>query len=204
MSVGKIFFKGVVAENPVLRLLLGLCPTLATSTSVINALGMGVSVIFVLFCSNLLVSLTRSFTPQKIRIPIFIGIIATFVTIVDLVLAGFMPELHKSLGMFIKLIVVNCIILARAEAFASKNNPFNAIIDALGMGIGFTIAMVILATFREVLGNGTWLGIPLLGSSFEPALLMILAPGAFFTLGSIIGFLNWMNHRKLMTQSVAR
>lgn len=204
MSVGKLFSKGIVAENPVLRLLLGLCPTLATSTSVINAIGMGVSVIFVLFCSNLLVSLTRSFTPPKIRIPIFIGIIATFVTIVDLVLAGFMPELHKSLGMFIKLIVVNCIILARAEAFASKNNPFYSIVDALGMGIGFTLAMIILATFREILGNGTWLGLPVFGTSFEPALLMILAPGAFFTLGAIIGFLNWMNHRKLMTQSVAR
>lgn len=196
MSVSKIFFNGIMADNPVFRLLLGLCPVLATSSSVMNALGMGVSVIFVLFCSNLLVSLTRNWIPPKIRIPIFIAIIATFVTIVDLVMAGFLPELHKSLGMFIKLIVVNCIILGRAEAFASKKDPFYAIIDAFGMGIGFTIAMVVIATFREVLGNGTWLGFPLFGTDFEPVLLMILSPGAFLTMGLIIGFLNWYDHWK--------
>lgn len=196
MSVSKIFFNGIMADNPVFRLLLGLCPVLATSSSVMNALGMGVSVIFVLFCSNLLVSLIRNWIPPKIRIPIFIAIIATFVTIVDLVMAGFLPELHKSLGMFIKLIVVNCIILGRAEAFASKKDPFYAIIDAFGMGIGFTIAMVVIATFREVLGNGTWLGFPLFGTDFEPVLLMILSPGAFLTMGLIIGFLNWYDHWK--------
>jgi electron transport complex protein RnfE len=204
MSVKKEFMKGIVSENPTFRVLLGLCPVLATSTSVMNAIGMGVSVIFVLVCSNALVSLTRRWTPPKIRIPIFIGIIATFVTIVDLVLAGFFPDLHKSLGIFIKLIVVNCIILGRAEAFASKNDLFYSIIDALGMGIGFTLAMIIIATFREVLGSGTWLGLPIFGTSFEPVLLMILAPGAFLTIGSIIGFLNWMNHRKLAAQALSK
>ncbi|HDQ46110.1 MAG TPA: electron transport complex subunit E [bacterium] len=202
MSVGKLFGKGIVSDNPVFRLLLGLCPVLATSTSVFNAIGMGVSVIFVLLCSNILVSSIRHFIPQKIRIPIYICIIATFVTIVDMVLAGFMPELHKSLGMFIKLIVVNCIILGRAEAFASRNNPFHAIIDALGMGIGFTLAMIAVATFREILGNGTWFGMPVLGTSFEPVLLMILSPGAFFTIGLITGFLNWLDHRKRIPHAV--
>lgn len=196
MTIGKEFTKGLMSENPVFRLLLGLCPVLATSTSVRNAIGMGLSVIFVLIASNTLVSLIRNWIPAKIRIPVFISIIATFVTVVDLILAGFFPELHKSLGIFIKLIVVNCIILGRAEAFASKHNTFYAIIDGLGMGVGFTMAMIVLATIREVLGNGTWLNIPVFGTGFEPVLVFILAPGAFLTLGMIIGFLNWLDHRR--------
>ncbi|NQT25032.1 electron transport complex subunit E [candidate division KSB1 bacterium] len=196
MSVGKEFIKGMVRENPVFRLLLGLCPVLATSSSVMNAIGMGVSVIFVLVASNTLVSLLRNFIPPKIRIPIYISIIATFVTVVDLIMAGFFPDLHKSLGMFIKLIVVNCIILGRAEAFASKNNTFYAIIDGLGMGIGFTFSMIIIATIRELLGNGTWLNMPVFGTQFEPVLIFVLAPGAFITLGFIIGGMNWLDHRR--------
>lgn len=196
MNVIQEFTKGIYRENPVFRLMLGLCPVLAVSSTVENAVGMGAAVIFVLMCSNLLVSLVRSFVPAKIRIPVFIIIIATFVTIVDLVMHGFFPALHKSLGLFIPLIVVNCIILGRAEAFASRNNPFYSVIDALGMGIGFTLALMIIATFREVLGNGTWFGLPVFGSAYKPVLLMVLSPGAFLTIGMIIGFLNWLDHRK--------
>ena len=155
MSIVKELFKGFYRENPVFRLMLGLCPVLAVSTSVNNALGMGAAASFVLIASNFVVSLIRKGVPQKIRIPIYIIVIATFVTIVDLVMAGFAPDLHKSLGLFIPLIVVNCIILGRAEAFASKNGPLYSIIDGLGMGLGFTLALVVISTFREILGNGT-------------------------------------------------
>jgi electron transport complex protein RnfE len=203
MTLGKEFTKGLLPENPVFRLLLGLCPTLATSSSVANAIGMGISVIFVLVASNALVSLIRNVTPPKIRIPIFISIIATFVTIVDLLMAGFLPDLHKSLGMFLKLIVVNCIILGRAEAFASKNNTFYAIIDGFGMGIGFTLSITIIASIREILGNGTWLNIPVFGTQFEPVLIFILSPGAFFTMGCIIGFMNWFDHRRAVRATMS-
>ena len=196
MSMTKEFIKGIYKENPVFRLMLGLCPVLAVSSTVQNAAGMGGAVIFVLLCSNLIISLIRSWVPIKIRIPIFIMVIATFVTIVDLVMHGFFPALHKSLGLFIPLIVVNCIILGRAEAFASKNAVLLSVIDGIGMGLGFTLALMLIATFREVLGNGTWFGLPVFGSGFEPVLLMILSPGAFLTIGLIIGFLNWIDHRQ--------
>ena len=196
MSTAKEFVKGIYKENPVLRLMLGLCPVLATSTSVNNAIGMSAATTFVLLCSNTVVSLIRNWVPAKIRIPIFITIIATFVTITEMVMAGFFPDLSKSLGSFISLIVVNCIILGRSEAFASKNNTFISIVDGLGMGLGFTIAMVIIATFREVLGAGTWMGFPLFGQTFEPALVMILSPGAFLTIGFLVGFLNWLDQWK--------
>jgi len=196
MNLGQEFIKGIYKENPVFRLMLGLCPVLAVSSTVENALYMGAAVIFVLFCSNLLVSLIRSLIPAKIRIPVFIIIIATFVTIIDLLMHGFAPDQHKSLGLFIPLIVVNCIILGRAEAFASRNNPLYSIVDALGMGIGFTLSLTIIATFREILGKGTWKGLSVFGSGFKPAALMILAPGAFITIGLIIGFLNWLDHKK--------
>ena len=172
---------------------------LAVSNSVQNAIGMGVAATFVLIMSNVIVSLIRKGVPKKIRIPIYIVVIATFVTIVDLLMAGFFPDLHKSLGIFIPLIVVNCIILGRAEAFASKNNVFYSLIDGLGMGIGFTLALIIISTFREILGNGTWLGMPVFGTSFKPALLMILNPGAFFTIGFIIAFLNWFDKKTKTT-----
>jgi electron transport complex protein RnfE len=189
--------RGILTENPVFRLMLGLCPVLATSTSVQNAIGMGGAVIFVLLGSNMIVSLIRNWVPAKIRIPIYISIIATFVTIVDLVMAGYFPDLHKSLGLFIPLIVVNCIILGRAEAFAGKNTLLDSIFDALGMGVGFTLALILIATCRELLGNGTWMGFPVFGSRFEPVLLMILSPGAFITIGLFIGFFNWFEqHRK--------
>lgn len=197
MKMWKEFIKGLYKENPVFRLMLGLCPVLAVSTSVNNAIGMGAAATFVLVCSNTVISLIKKGVPEKIRIPIFIMIIATFVTIVQLTMAAFFPDLNKALGLFIPLIVVNCIILGRAEAFASKNNLFFSIIDGLGMGIGFTLALSIIATFREILGNGTWLGIPILPDSFQPALMMILAPGAFITIGYLIAFLNWIENKRI-------
>lgn len=202
MSKFKEFKKGILSENPVFVLMLGLCPVLATSTSIQNAIGMGGAVIFVLLGSNIMVSLIRNWIPAKIRIPIYISIIATFVTVVDLVMAGYFPDIHKSLGLYIPLIVVNCIILGRAEAFAGKNSISDSVFDALGMGIGFTAALILIATFREILGNGTWMGFPVFGSGFQPVLIMILSPGAFLTIGLIIGFLNWREARKKHHHSV--
>jgi len=196
MSIVKEFTKGIFKQNPVFALMLGLCPVLAVSSSVSNAIGMGASATFVLVSSNIVVSMIRKYVPAKIRIPIYIMIIATFVTIVEMVMAAYFPALNKSLGLFISLIVVNCIILGRAEAFASKQTVFTSIIDGLGMGAGFTLALIIIATFREILGSGTWLGMPVFGSSYNPVLLMILSPGAFLTIGFIIAFLNWLNNRK--------
>ncbi len=196
MSVWKEFSKGIAKSNPVFRLMLGLCPVLAVSNSVENAIGMGSAATFVLLGSNSVISIIRKLVPEKIRIPIFITIIATFVTIVELTMAAFAPALHKSLGIFIPLIVVNCIILGRAEAFASKNSLFLSILDGLGMGIGFTLALITIATFREILGNGSWLGITVFCQNFQPALLMILAPGAFLTIGFLMGFFNWIENRK--------
>ena len=190
------FTKGLYKENPVFRLALGLCPTLAVSTSIENGLGMGVAALFVLLGSNIIVSLIRKAVPPKIRIPVYIVIIATFVTIAEMIMQAFSPQLHKSLGIFVPLIVVNCIILGRAEAFAGKNTVGRSILDALGMGIGFTLALVLLGFFRELLGSGKLLGIPVLGTSYQPVLLMILPPGAFLTLGLFLGFFNWMENKK--------
>ena len=193
MSAAKEFFKGFYKENPVFRLALGLCPTLAVSNSVQNAVGMGAAATFVLLCSNVIISLIRKGVPKKIRIPIYIVVIATFVTIVDLVMAGFAPDLHKSLGIFVPLIVVNCVILGRAEAFAGKNSVFYSFLDGLGMGIGFTLALTIIGVARELLGDGKLWGIPVFGPGFEPVLLFILPPGAFLTLGLFLGFFNWID-----------
>ncbi len=162
MSLLKDLTKGIYRENPVFRLVLGMCPFLAVTTSVENALGMGAAATFVLICSNFLVSLFRNIIPSKVRIPCYIVIIATFVTLVDMVMNAYLPDLHRSLGIFIPLIVVNCIILGRAEGFANRHPVLNSVADAIGMGIGFTLAMVILASFRELLGNGTLLNINVL------------------------------------------
>lgn len=184
------FTKGLLKENPVLVLLLGMCPSLATTTSVTNAIGMGLSATAVLICSNIVISLLRKLIPSKVRIAAYIVIIATFVTIVEMLLKAFLPELAESLGVFIPLIVVNCIILARAEAFASKNNVFQSFLDGAGMGLGFTIALAIIATFREILGAGTWMNFQVMPSSYEPALLFILPAGGFLSLGIILGVIN--------------
>lgn len=196
MSALNELTKGFYKQNPVFKQALGLCPTLAVSNSVESALGMGMAATFVLLCSNMIISLIRNIVPPKIRIPIYIVVIATFVTIVDLSMAGFLPSLHKSLGIFVPLIVVNCIILGRAEAYAGKNNLGLSFLDGLGMGLGFTFALVLLGAIREFMGNGSLLGIPVMSANFEPVLIMILPPGAFLTIGFVLGFFNWLENKK--------
>ncbi len=186
----KEFTKGFIKENPVFVMALGLCPTLAVSSSVMNAIGMGLAATFVLVCSNIIISLIKNFIPNKIRIPAYIVVIASFVTIVDMVMEAYVPDLHKSLGLFIPLIVVNCIILGRAEAFAGKNNVINSILDGFGMGLGFTLALVVIAVIREILGAGQLLGYNVLPQSYQPMLIAILAPGAFIVMGLLMGLLN--------------
>lgn len=188
--------KGIIKENPVFVIVLGMCPTLATSTSVNNALGMGLAATFVLVCSNIFISLIKNITPDKIRIPVYVVVIASFVTIVDMSMAAYVPALHKSLGLFIPLIVVNCIILGRAEAFANKNNVLNSIADGIGMGLGFTLALSVVATIREILGNGTWLNIAVMPKSYDPMLITLLAPGAFITLGFLMALMNMIKENK--------
>ena len=193
---GRIIKNGIIDENPTFRLVLGMCPTLAVTTSVSNALGMGGAATFVLMGSNVVIAALRNFIPQKVRIPAFVVIIAAFVTVVQLLMQAFLPALNQSLGIFIPLIVVNCIILGRAEAFASKNQVLPSLLDGLGMGLGFTIAMVIISTVREILGNGTFLGMSVFGEDFPGALIMIMAPGGFITLGLILGLINKLTRRK--------
>lgn len=190
----KTLKNGIINENPTFVQLLGMCPTLAVTTAVSNGIGMGLSVTFVLTLSNILISLLRKFIPQKIRIAAYVVIIATFVTVVDLVLKAYIPALSQSLGLFIPLIVVNCIILARAEAFASKNGVLKSAFDGIGMGLGFTIALTIISAIREILGNGTILGYSV-GIS-TPATIMILPPGGFLTLGILLGLINVIKNRK--------
>ncbi len=196
MSFNKELSKGIIKDNPIFVLVLGMCPTLAVTTSVMNALGMGLAATFVLICSNIIISLIKNITPSKIRIPVYIVVIAAFVSIVDMVMSAYLPALHKSLGLFIPLIVVNCIILGRAEAFASKNNVFLSIADAIGMGLGFTLSLSVVATIREILGAGTWLGMRVVASNYDPMLIAILAPGAFITLGFLMALMNMLKEKK--------
>jgi len=193
MNILKKIFDGIWTNNPVLIVLLGFCPTLAVSTSLKDAIGMGFSALFVLIGSNLVISALRKFTPEKMRIPVFIIVIATFVTIVDLLLYAYFFPLHKSLGVFIPLIVVNCIVFGRAEAFASKNGMMDSLWDGIGMGLGFTLTISVLASIREILGNGTLMGISLFGQSYSPVIIAILPPGAFLTLGLMLGGMNRIN-----------
>jgi len=197
MKLWREFSKGLISENPILRLVLGTCPTLAVTTNAVNGVAMGIAFTFVLLGSNIVVALVRKVTPDKVRIPVFIVIIASFVTIVDLVMAGFLFELHKVLGIFVPLIVVNCIILARAEAFASKNTILSSIFDAIGMGVGYTLALIVIGSIREVLGNGTIFGADLLKHlGYQNFLIMIMPPGAFIVLGFMIGLLNFLTVRR--------
>ncbi|MFP4459277.1 MAG: electron transport complex subunit RsxE [Candidatus Zixiibacteriota bacterium] len=196
MNIGQEFTKGILKENPVLVYALGLCPALAVTTSANNGLGMGIAASFVLLMSNFIISLIKKLVPDKIRIPVFITVIATFVTIVKLVMAAYVPALSKSLGIFIPLIVVNCIILGRAEAFASKNGIFASIADGLGMGLGFTLVLIVIGGIREILGSGTFFGMAVMGESASPAIAMILPPGGFLTIGLLIGLVNLINNRK--------
>ena len=184
MSKISLITRGIIKENPVLILVLGLCPSLAVTTSAINGIGMGLATTFVLICSNTLISLLKKAIPNTVRIPIFIVVIATFVSIVDLLIQGFVPALAESLGLFIPLIVVNCIVLGRAEAFACKNKIFDSFLDGLGMGLGFTFALFLIGSVREILGNGSIFDYKFVENS--ELLIFVLAPGAFFVMGFII------------------
>ncbi|MFZ2052981.1 MAG: electron transport complex subunit E [Candidatus Aminicenantales bacterium] len=185
-TAGQDFLKGLWQENPIFRQMLGMCPTLAVSNAVINGIAMGLATAFVLIFSSFLISLIKKLIPNQVRIACYVVIIATFVTIADRFLAAFFPPISKSLGPFVPLIVVNCIILGRAEAFASKNSPGRSVIDALGMSAGFILALLILSSIREVLGSGTFLGYKIMGGWFEPWVIMVLPPGAFITLGVLM------------------
>ncbi len=203
MSFASEFSKGFVKENPTFRILLGMCPTMATSLAISNGIGMGIAATFVLVGSNVIVSMLRNVIPSRIRIPCFVVVIAAFVTMVDLIMAAYVPKLHEVLGIFIPLIVVNCIILARAEAFASKNGVMYSLADGLGMGLGFTMALTGLSAIRELLGTGTLLAVPDFGfAGFKvfdrslAAVMVILPPGGFITLGLLIGLLNSITNRK--------
>lgn len=190
------FLKGLWKENPVFVAVLGMCPTLAVTNTAINSLAMGLATSFVLVFSSLLVSAFRKLIPKQVRITAFIIIIATFVTVVDFLLAALAPQIHKELGAFIALIVVNCVILGRQEAFSSKNPMGLAMADALGMSAGFTFALLSIGAIREILGSGSLFNFPLFGSGFEPWVVMILPPGGFFALGFLLLFFNWLQRRR--------
>ena len=190
-----IMTKGFFKENPALILVLGCCPTLAVTTSVVNALGMGAATTFVLLMSNMLISALKNIIPDKVRIPSYIVIIATFVSMIDLLIQGFLPSLSASLGVFIPLIVVNCIVLGRAEAFANKNSVFDSLLDGLGMGIGFTIALVLIGGIREILGAGSFLGYQFIPSEYN-MLIFVLAPGAFLVFGFVMAAVRYIVNKR--------
>jgi Na+-translocating ferredoxin:NAD+ oxidoreductase subunit E len=194
-KVLELLKKGIISENPIFVLALGTCPTLAVTTSAINGIGMGLAATAVLIGSNCAISMLRKFIPSKVRIPVFITIIAGFVTIVQLLLKAYLPDLDRALGVFVPLIVVNCIIFARAEMFASKNGVGYSFVDAVAMGLGFTGALILIGSFREILGAGQIFGMPLPGS-IPPALIMILPPGGFLAYGIIAGMINWIGKKK--------
>jgi len=192
MNRWKVFTRGLVKENAVLILMIGLCPALATSATVRDGFGMGIAATFVLLFSNLIISIMRKAIPNEVRIPIFILIISTFVTIIDYFMQAFQPDLYRALGVFVPLIVVNCMILGRAEAFASKSSVIDSILDGLGVGLGFTLALTVMGTIREILGNGTFLGMTVFGDGFRksPVIFMILSPGAFLVIGILKALIN--------------
>lgn len=195
-SSASILTEGLWRYNPVLVLILGTCPTLAVTSSALNGLGMGLATTFVLVMSNVAISLLRNIVPKKMRIPCFIVIIASFVTIVEMLMQAYAPALSKALGVFIPLIVVNCIVLGRAEAFAYKNSVFQSLLDGFGMGIGFSLMLFIMGSIREVLGNGTLLGNSIFGQNFSPMLIMIMPPGAFLAFGYLLGLANRINRAR--------
>ena len=192
----KLIKNGIIDENPTFMQVIGMCPTLAVTSSAINGIGMGLAATAVLICSNVFVSLLRKIIPDTVRIPCFIVVIATFVTIIEFVLKAYVPSLYASLGLFIPLIVVNCIILARAESFASKNGPFASACDGIGMGLGFTIALGCMGLIREFIGSGTAFGMTVLPEAFPKTLLFVMAPGAFFTLACMMAILNNFKNKK--------
>lgn len=191
----KILFNGILKENPTFVLVLGMCPTLGVTTSAFNGFGMGIATMFVLMLSNMLISMLKNFIPDKVRIPAFIVVIATFVSIVDLLIQGFVPALGESLGLFIPLIVVNCIVLGRAEAFASKNSVFDSMLDGIGMGLGFTLSLTVIGAIREILGSGSIFGCQILPETTN-ILIFVLAPGAFFVLGFLMALIRHIQQPK--------
>ncbi len=195
MSYFKTILNGIVKENPTFVLLLGMCPTLATTSSAANGMGMGIATMFVLICSNVFISLLKNLIPDGVRIPCYIVVIASFVTVLQMLMQAYVPDLYKTLGIFIPLIVVNCIILGRAEAFAAKNNVLASLCDGVGIGLGFTIALTLLGIIRELLGKGTFFGFEILPASTN-MLVFVLAPGAFITLGLLIAIVNSIKNRK--------
>lgn len=196
MRAWKELIKGLWNENPTFRMLMGMCPTLAVTNAAVNGLAMGLATAFVLICSNIIVAIVKRLIPEEIRIPAYIIIIATFVTIADLFLAAYFPDIYKVLGLFIPLIVVNCIILGRAEGFASKNNVFLSALDAVGMGAGFTWALTLLGIVREFLGMGSIFGVPMAGQNFTSWVIFVLPPGAFLTLGIMLWIINSISKKK--------
>ncbi len=186
MNLKKVFLNGILNENPTFRLVLGMCPTLAITTAAMNGVGMGLATTFVLVGSNLAISLMRNIIPERIRIPTFVVVIATFVTIVQMLIKAYVPALDASLGIYIPLIVVNCIIFARAESFAFKNKPLPALMDGLGMGLGFTLAITLLSSIRELIGNGTLFGVQIMAESYQPMAIATQAPGGFIVLGFLL------------------
>jgi len=196
MNKLEIFKNGIGKENPIFVQQVGMCATLAITTSLINGVGMGVAVIAVLTGSNIVISLLRKLIPDEVRIPAFVIIIAAFTTIIDLLMHAYTFALYQALGVFIPLIVVNCIILARAESFAFKNGVVDSIIDGLGMGVGYTVAMAVLSSVREILGNGTIAGFRILPEAYEPMMIMVQPPGSFIALGLLIGLVNYLSRRK--------
>ena len=198
VRMSTIFLNGIITENPTFRLVLGMCPTLAVTTAAINGVGMGLAATMVLIGSNVVISLLRNIIPDKVRIPCFIVVICSFVTIVQMLMQAYVQDLYASLGMFMPLIVVNCIILARAEAFACKNGVLASAIDGLGMGLGFTLSLTIIASIRELIGSGKIFGIDVFGGGYEPMLLMILPAGGFITLGLLLGILNSVTAKSAM------
>lgn len=189
-------YNGVIKENPTFVLMLGMCPTLAVTSSAINGLGMGLSTLVVLVFSNLLISLFRKVIPNGVRMPAYIVIVASLVTVVQFLMQAYLPSLSKALGVYIPLIVVNCIILGRAEMFASKNSVFKSALDGIGMGIGFTFALLIIGSIREILGSGTWFGLPITVNLFSPISIFVLAPGGFLVFGCVIALLNKLSNGK--------
>lgn len=196
-TLGQVFTAGIIKENPVLRLVIGTCPTLAITTMASNAIGMGVAATLVLVCSNAVISMLRKVIPDKVRIPAFITIIAAFATLIQMLVQAFLPSINDALGIYLPLIVVNCIILGRAESFASKNKVLPSILDGLGMGIGFTVTLLLMGSIREILGNGTWFGMVINnGSVIQPILILILPPGGFFVFGMLVALANKLAERK--------
>jgi electron transport complex protein RnfE len=189
MSYFKIITNGIIKENPTFVLMLGMCPTLATTTSAINGLSMGLATMFVLICSNIVISLIKNLTPDKVRIPVFIVVIASFVTLLQMIMQAYVPSIYASLGLFIPLIVVNCVILGRAESFACKNGPFESLLDGVGIGLGFTLGLTLLGIVREFFGAGSIFGLTMLPETYN-MLLFVLPPGAFITLGFLVAIVN--------------